>query len=56
MDGAHEDQRMTCRATITTTGLAVVFVGMTSLIHPVLKLIWNASARCRTGSMRPGCW
>jgi type IV secretory pathway protease TraF len=35
---------MTCRATITITGLAVVFVGMTSLIHPVPKLIWNASA------------
>jgi len=40
---------MTCLATITMTSLAVVFVGMTSLLHPVPKLIWNASASVPIG-------
>ena len=40
---------MTCLATITITSLAVVLVGMTSLIHPVPKLIWNASASVPIG-------
>jgi conjugative transfer signal peptidase TraF len=40
---------MTCLATITMTSLAVVFVGMTSLLHPVPKLIWNASASVAIG-------
>src|SRR6185369_8122827 len=40
---------MTCFATITMTSLAVVFVGMTSLLHPVPKLIWNASASVPIG-------
>jgi conjugative transfer signal peptidase TraF len=49
MDAAQEDRRMTCLATITMTGLAVVFVGTTSLLHPVPKLIWNASASVPIG-------
>ena len=55
MDAAQEGRRMTCLATITTTCLAVVFVGMTSLLRPVPKLIWNASASVPIGiySMRP---
>jgi len=40
---------MTCFATITITGLAVLFVGMTSALHPVPKLIWNASASVPIG-------
>ena len=40
---------MTCFATITMTSLAVVFVGMTALLHPVPKLIWNASASVPIG-------
>jgi len=40
---------MTSLATITTTGLAVLFVGMTSLLHPTPKLIWNASASVPIG-------
>ena len=40
---------MTCLATITTTSLAVVFVGITSLLQPVPKLIWNASASVPIG-------
>ena len=46
---------MTCLATITMTSLAVVFVGMTSLLHPVPKLIWNASASVPIGlfAVRP---
>jgi conjugative transfer signal peptidase TraF len=49
MDAAQEDRRMTCLATITMTSLAVVFVGMTSLLQPVPKLIWNASASVPIG-------
>lgn len=46
---------MTCLATITTTCLAVVFMGMTSLLRPVPKLIWNASASVPIGlyAVRP---
>jgi conjugative transfer signal peptidase TraF len=40
---------MTCFATITMTSVAVVFVGMTSLLHPIPKLIWNASASVPIG-------
>jgi len=40
---------MTCLATITITGLAVLFVAMTSTLHPVPKLIWNASASVPIG-------
>jgi len=40
---------MTCLATITTACLAVLFVGMTSLLHPVPTLIWNASASVPIG-------
>lgn len=40
---------MTCLATITTAGLAVLVVGMTSLVHPAPKLIWNASASVPIG-------
>lgn len=40
---------MTCLATITTAGLAVLLVGMTSLLHPTPKLIWNASASVPIG-------
>jgi conjugative transfer signal peptidase TraF len=40
---------MTCLATITTSCLAVLFVGMTSLLQPVPKLIWNASASVPIG-------
>jgi conjugative transfer signal peptidase TraF len=55
MDAAQEDRRMTWLATITVTSVAVVFVGMTSLLHPVPKLIWNASASVPIGlySVRP---
>jgi conjugative transfer signal peptidase TraF len=49
MDAAKEDRRMTCLATLAITCLAVVFVGMTSLLHPVPKLIWNASASVPIG-------
>src|SRR5258708_19089348 len=49
MDASQEDRRMTCLATITMTSLAVVFVGMASLLHPVPKLIWNASASVPIG-------
>src|SRR3979411_2099897 len=49
MDAAQEDRRMTCLATITMTGLAVFFVGTPSLLHPVPKLIWNASASVPIG-------
>src|SRR5882757_264443 len=49
MDASQEDRRMTCLATITMTSLAVVFVGMTSLLHPLPKLIWNASASVPIG-------
>jgi conjugative transfer signal peptidase TraF len=49
MDAAQEDRRMTCLATVTMTSLAVVFVGITSLLHPVPKLIWNASASVPIG-------
>jgi conjugative transfer signal peptidase TraF len=49
MDAAQEDRRMTCLATITMTSLAVVFVGVTSLLHPVPKLIWNASGSVPIG-------
>jgi conjugative transfer signal peptidase TraF len=40
---------MTCVATIAIAGLAVVFVGMTSLLRPVPKLLWNASASVPIG-------
>lgn len=40
---------MTYIAMITMTSLTVVFVGMTSLLHPVPKLIWNASASVPMG-------
>lgn len=40
---------MTCLATITTAGLAVLFVGTTALVHPTPKLIWNASASVPIG-------
>ena len=49
MDAAQEGRRMTCLATITTSCLAVLFVGMTSLLQPVPKLIWNASASVPIG-------
>jgi conjugative transfer signal peptidase TraF len=49
MDAAEEDRRMTCLATLAISCLAVVFVGMTSLLHPVPKLIWNASASVPIG-------
>jgi conjugative transfer signal peptidase TraF len=49
MDAAQEDRRMTCLATITTACLAVLFVAMTSLLHPVPTLIWNASASVPIG-------
>ena len=46
---------MTCVSTITMTSLAIVFVGMTSLLRPVPKLIWNASASVPIGlyAVRP---
>jgi conjugative transfer signal peptidase TraF len=46
---------MTCLATIATTGLAVLFVGVTSALHPVPTLIWNASASVPIGlyAVRP---
>jgi len=40
---------MTCLVTLTITFLAVLFVGMTSLLQPVPKLIWNASASVPIG-------
>ena len=40
---------MTCLATLAITCLAVVLVGMTPLLHPVPKLIWNASASVPIG-------
>jgi conjugative transfer signal peptidase TraF len=40
---------MTCLVTLNMTCFAVVFVGMTSLLHPVPKLIWNASASVPIG-------
>src|SRR5215217_8553664 len=49
MDAAEEDRRMTCLATLAITCLAVVFVGMTALLPPVPKLIWNASASVPIG-------
>jgi conjugative transfer signal peptidase TraF len=49
MDAAGEDRRMTCLATLAITCVAAVFVGMTSLLHPVPKLIWNASASVPIG-------
>jgi conjugative transfer signal peptidase TraF len=49
MDAAEEDRRMTCLATLAISCLALVFVGMTSLLHPVPKLIWNASASVPIG-------
>jgi conjugative transfer signal peptidase TraF len=46
---------MTCLVTLTITCLAVLFVGITSLLQPVPKLIWNASASVPIGlySVRP---
>src|SRR6266545_8222830 len=49
MDAAEEDRRMTCLVTLTITCLAVLLVGMTPLLHPVPKLIWNASASVPIG-------
>src|SRR3981189_3753473 len=49
MDAAEEDRRMTCLATLAISCLALVFVGMTSLLHPVPRLIWNASASVPIG-------
>lgn len=40
---------MTCLATTTMTSLAALIVGMTSLLHPVPKLIWNVSASVPIG-------
>jgi len=40
---------MTCLATITIAGVAVFVVGVTSLVHPAPKLIWNASASVPIG-------
>jgi conjugative transfer signal peptidase TraF len=40
---------MTCLVTLAVTCTTVVFVGMTSLFHPVPKLIWNASASVPIG-------
>ena len=46
---------MTCLAPPAISCLALVFVGMTSLLHPVPKLIWNASASVPIGlyAVRP---
>src|SRR5260370_39350881 len=49
MDAAEEDRRMTGLATLAITCLAVLLVGMTSLLQPVPKLIWNASASVPIG-------
>jgi conjugative transfer signal peptidase TraF len=49
MDAAEEDRRMTCFATLALTCLAVLFVGMASLLQPVPKLTWNASASVPIG-------
>jgi conjugative transfer signal peptidase TraF len=48
MDAAQED-RMTRLATLTITGLAVLLVMVTSLLQPVPRLIWNASASVPIG-------
>src|SRR5260370_7960944 len=40
---------MTCLVTLAITCLAVLFVGMTSQLRPVPKLIWNASASVPIG-------
>ena len=40
---------MTCLATLALTCLAVLFVGMASMLQPVPKLIWNASASVPIG-------
>ena len=40
---------MTCLVTLITTCLAVLLVGMTSLLQPIPKLIWNVSASVPIG-------
>jgi conjugative transfer signal peptidase TraF len=40
---------MTRSARIMTTCVAVLFVGVASMLHPVAKLIWNASASVPVG-------
>lgn len=37
---------------IMTTGCAVIVVGSSALLHPVPKLIWNASASVPIGLYR----
>jgi conjugative transfer signal peptidase TraF len=49
MDAALEDRRMTCLATLTITSLALLLVGVTSLVRPVPRLLWNASASVPIG-------
>lgn len=40
---------MTCLATLTSTCVAVVFVGVAALVQPAPMLIWNASASVPMG-------
>ena len=40
---------MTCLATLTITSLGLLLVGVTSLVHLVPRLIWNASASVPIG-------